>query len=170
MENLIVISADHHGDCLLGLSFDENSMLLSVRHLLENIIIRDTIVANLEPIITELFPYSGGYDQINLVVIDNEVLASYIGKNLMVRGRARRPIKGDLPASAKETTYRLRCAINEGNLSGDGWIDQIEVALSAESNPDRIEGHLVQCLGYACDEYLDSIHRPASLMRGMVRR
>jgi hypothetical protein len=170
MQNLIVLSADHHGDCLLGLSFDEKSKLLTVRYLLENIITRNEIVAQVQAVIEELFPYTRGHDFIDLVAIDNKVLANYIGDRLTVRNRAVRPLYGELPTSPKESLYRLKCAINEGNLAASGWLDQIEVALSAEANPDRIDGHLVQTLAFGVDKFLDSAQTQGQIGIGKVRR
>jgi hypothetical protein len=160
MKNLIIISADHRGDCLLGMSFNKESKVLTVTHLLENIDSRDGIISQLEPMIENLFPQEGKHDSINFVCIDNEVLANYIGQGLTVRGRLRRPVKGELPVNPKESKYRLKCAINEGSLRADGWIDQIEMALDGEITPERIEGHLVLALTFGVDKFLTFNQNP----------
>jgi hypothetical protein len=160
LKNLIVISADHHGDCLLGLSFDEKSNVLAIKYLQENIDSRDEIIARVQPLIEEMFPtYTSRDDRIDFVMINNDALASYIGKHLTVRHLLRRPSKGALPSDPGQSIYKLKCAIKELSISGAEWIDRIEVALNAESNPDRIEGHLVQALAYGVVEFIDSDYR-----------
>lgn len=171
MKNLIVISADHHGNCLLGLSFDEKSSDLSIKYLQENIDGRVEIIARVQPLIDEMFPgYILDHDRIDFVVMNNDALCDYIGKNLLVTYQRKRPYNRTLPVDPWQSIYKLKCAIEESRISGDEWIDRIEVALDAERNPDRIEGHLVQALSFAVDKFIDSNYREPFVGRGLVRR
>jgi hypothetical protein len=141
MINIVVLSADHHGDCFLAIGFDTKEKKLKIQCILENVIDRPEIKKQVEELAT-----SGE----ELVVVENKVLANYIKK-----ATGKQPVNTELPTNPKETLYRLSCAIKEGNLMGGEWLDAIEVALANEINPDRIDGHLLKCLGYACDRFLD---------------
>ncbi|WP_310412976.1 hypothetical protein [Chamaesiphon sp. OTE_8_metabat_110] len=170
MKNLIVVSADHHGNCFVGLSFDKESELLTVKYLVENINDRQELAEQLTPAVENLFPFSRQGDNINgFLSIDNEVLARWLGENLIVRGKGRRPKKREI-AQPKEHLYKLSCALREKKLIADDWLDQIDFALADETNPDRIEGHLVACLAVATNEVYDSLYREPLDGRGMLRR
>jgi hypothetical protein len=128
MINIVVLSADHHGDCFLAIGFDTKEKKLKIQCILENVIDRPEIKKQVEELAT-----SGE----ELVVVENKVLANYIKK-----ATGKQPVNTELPTNPKETLYRLSCAIKEGNLMGGEWLD-------------RIDGHLLKCLGYACDRFLD---------------
>lgn len=170
MKNLIVVSADHCGDCFVGVSFDEESKLLIVKYLVENICDRRELASQLNPVIEHFFPFSGDRDTIsNFISIDNKVLDIWLGENLIIRGQGRQPTSYRIE-HPKEAMYRLGCALQEKKLIADEWLDSIDVALAAENNLERIEGHLVTCLVAATDRFYDSLYREPSIGRGMVRR
>lgn len=170
MKNLIVISADRRGDCFVGASFDEETRLLTIKYLVEDICDRYELASQLTHAIEDLFPLSSAGDEIaGFISIDNRVLDTWLGENLIVRGKGRHPHNSQI-LQPKEAMYKLGCALQEKKLIADGWLDRIDVALAAETEPERIEGHLATCLAAAVDKFYDSIYRPVSIHRGMVRR
>ncbi len=146
---ILVISADHLGDSLLGGSFDRESKILTVRHLRQNLNSRADINAAAVEILMAMTANWGELGEVIFRVIENEELTGYLGKNCTARP-ASIAIK---PADIPQLLYRTNCALQEGRLLFGDRIntDFVEVALSEETYTDRIVGHFARVLVTACD-------------------
>jgi hypothetical protein len=171
MKNLIVVSGDYRGYCILGMGFDEVSKVLPIKYLVEDSGSRNEIITQLEPIIDDLFPAIDYIDNpVVLVSIDSGVLSSYLTKHLTARA-GNKLFNHALLDSPIKGFDRVHYALAEGRIEAAEWMDQIDVALAAEADRDnKIEGHLMRALTYGVSRFIDSDYREPSIGWGMVRR
>lgn len=163
-KKIIVISATHLGDCLMGASFEPASKLLTVEHLRQNLIARQRISLAVVEVARAMMGASGG--SVPVVVVENTVLSRYIETTCTHLDGFRRPLERAIdPGTVQTLLYKTHCCITEGNLetAPSTSLDELEMALSGEDNPDRISGHLARCLALAVDQFFDPTQRPVMM-------
>lgn len=157
MKYLIVISADYHGDCMIGATFDKDK--LTVTHLIENIIGIDEIADEAQSVVNSLIPNPSVHERydISVVVVDSEFLSNYMKEKIKLLRRKIVPATGLPSENPRDSIYKISSYIRKGMIDVGKFVDLVEVALSAEDNSDRIERHLARALAYAVDECFPSV-------------
>jgi hypothetical protein len=157
----MIVSANHLGMAAVGLTLEAEKKTLTIDSLVENLPTREAIAESvfglMKPGKVWRLPVYRPEESPLFACIDNQVLGRYLFDNSeRLMGIERKPMHISIPpVKIAEVLYKLDCLLKEGRLSTGSFIDRVELAFSEERDLERIDGHLIRCLGVVCDRFFD---------------